>query len=164
MKRLLVILFALMIFLQLFGCSAKDNIEEKAQEKLAEKILENAGGGKVDIDGDKVTFKGDDGQEVTVGGSKWPTSDLAKNIPEFTKADSYSVIDSTESVFISMESVKKKDFDEYLEKIKKDFAKESFEANSDGYLSYGGNNDKGISVMMQYSEETLTITVAKVNE
>lgn len=160
MKRVLIVLFALMICLQLFGCGAK----EKAEEKLAEKILESAGGGKVDIDGEKVTFKGDDGQEVTVGGSEWPTSALAKNIPEFKGADSISVVDSEESVFISLESVKKKDFDEYLEKIKKDFTKESFEANSDGYYSYGGNNDKGISVMMQYSDETLAITLAKANK
>jgi hypothetical protein len=59
----------------LTACGGSKSAEEKAAERVAEKLL----GDKVDIDrkGDKITFKGEDGDTtVEVGGGKpkdWPS-------------------------------------------------------------------------------------------
>ena len=74
MKKILICLLTFMLLFLFTGCGSK----EKLGEKIAEKVFEEAGGGDLDIEGDKVTIKGDNGEKVTFGDNKWPT----KNIPE----------------------------------------------------------------------------------
>ena len=124
--------------------------------------MEKALGDKVDIDGDTMTVKGDDGEKVTIGG-KWPDSKLAKKIPEFKKGNVVSSMETNEGVTISLENVKAKDAKPYIEKIKKEYSKDSSEYETDGTLIYSGFGDDNIEVSICYAEkdETFFITIAK---
>lgn len=157
MKKIIACLLTFLMLATLAGCGAK----EKAEEKLTEKVIEEAGGGDVDIDGDKVTIKGEDGEELVVGSTEWPTSDLAKSIPEFKEGKITAVLDSEDSILVTLESVKVEDATAYFETIKNEFTVEAFEVNSEGYISYGAQNEDGVGITLQYSEETFTITASK---
>ena len=62
MKKILVGILTVMLLLLFTACGAKEKIEEKAGEAIAEKIIEEAGGNEVDIEGDTIKIKGEDGR------------------------------------------------------------------------------------------------------
>lgn len=155
MKKILICLLTFMLLFLFTGCGAK----EKLEEKVAEKVFEEAGGGDLDIDGDKVTIKGDNGETVTFGDSKWPTSELASIIPEFKDGAVDGVLESADSVVITLESVKEEDVSAYWETIKKDFPKDVYEMIATDFITANGHNDEGINVSLVYMSEVLTITV-----
>lgn len=159
MKKNLMSLIILVIVLSLTGCGIKDKIEQKAGEALTEKILEETSGGDVDIDGDEVTIKGEDGEEWTMGSTEWPTSELSESIPEFKEGKVTSVINSDGVLWITVETVKTEGATAYFDEVKELFAQETAEMNSDDMISFSGKNDEGFSVSLIYSEELLTITV-----
>ena len=155
MKKILIYLLTFMLLISFTGCGAK----EKLEEKVAEKVFEEAGGSDLDIDGDKVTIKGDNGEKVTFGDNKWPTSELAKNIPEFKDGTVNGVLESADSIVITLESVKEEDVSLYWETIKKDFPKDVYEMIATDFITVNGHNDEGINVSLVYMSEVLTITV-----
>lgn len=152
MKKLLVVLLVLLLVISFAGCGAKEKAEEKAGEALAEKILENAGV-DADLDGDKVVIKGEDGQELTIGAGEWPSSDLAKSIPEFKGGKVVSVMEADDSLFIMIEVISEDDFTAYLDEIKKIFTEEAFKMNTDTGMIYAAGNDKGIGVTLTYEKD-----------
>jgi len=152
MKKLLVVLLVLLLVLSFAGCGAKEKAEEKAGEALTEKILENAGV-DADLDGDKVVIKGEDGQELTIGAGEWPSSDLAKSIPEFKGGKVVSVMEADDSLFIMIEEISEDDFTAYLDEIKKIFTEEAFKMNTDTGMIYAAGNDKGIGVTLTYEKD-----------
>lgn len=157
MKRLLVvfILVALLVF-SVAGCGIKQKMEEKA----AEQFLESIGGGNVDInDDDSITIKGEDGEEVTLGSTDWPTSELSKALPAFTAGKIESVLDSEEYIMISILEVAKADFQSYMENVKTDFAENAYSVDSDGVLSYGGSNGQ-VEITLSYTEEDQTVIIS----
>lgn len=155
MKKTLICLLTFVLLFSFTGCGAK----EKLEEKVAEKVFEKAGGGDLDIDGDKVTIKGDNGETVTFGDSKWPTSELAKIIPEFKDGTVNGVMETADSIVITLESVQEEDVPPYCETIKKDFPKDVYEMNSSGFSTFSGSDDEGLTVSLAYMSETLTITI-----
>lgn len=155
MKKILICLLTFALLFSFAGCGAK----EKLEEKVAEKVFEEAGG-DLDIDGDNITIKGDNGEKVTFGDSKWPTSELAKNIPEFKDGTVNGVLESADSIVITLESVKEEDVSPYWETIKKDFPKDVYEMIATDFITISGSNE-GINISLVYMSETLTITVAK---
>ena len=152
MKKLLIRLLVLLLVISFAGCGAKEKAEEKAGEALAEKILENAGV-DADLDGDKVVIKGEDGQELTIGAGEWPSSDLAKSIPEFKGGKVVSVMEADDSLFIMIEVISEDDFTAYLDEIKKIFTEEAFKMNTDTGMIYAAGNDKGIGVTLTYEKD-----------
>lgn len=152
MKKLLIGLLVLLLVISFAGCGAKEKAEEKAGEALAEKILENAGV-DADLDGDKVVIKGEDGQELTIGAGEWPSSDLAKSIPEFKGGKVVSVMEADDSLFIMIEVISEDDFTAYLDEIKKIFTEEAFKMNTDTGMIYAAGNDKGIGVTLTYEKD-----------
>lgn len=161
MKKFIGGLLIFILILSFAGCGAKKNLKEKAGEALAGKIIEAAGGGGVDINKDKVSIKGKDGEKLTIGGTEWPKSKLAKSVPEFKGGKIAAVLDSDDSVMVVLESVKEADAAAYIETVKKKFTQEPFEAKAEGNISYGAKNTDGIGMTLQYSEETFTITITK---
>ena len=111
MKRILAYLLVcsclLAAILPLGGCG----IKKKAEQAIAEKIVEKALGDNVDIKGDTVTVKGEDGEELTIGGGKWPDNDLAKKIPEFKKGKIATSATVDNNLMVFMEEVKADDFE-----------------------------------------------------
>ncbi len=156
MNRTLICLLTFALLFSFTGCGAK----EKLEEKLAEKVFGETGG-DLDMDGDKITIKGENGETVTFGDNKWPTSELAKNIPEFKDGTVNGVLESADSIVITLESVNKEDVSPYWETIKKDFPKDVYEMNSSGFSTFSGSSDEGLTVSLAYMDEMLTITVTK---
>lgn len=159
MKKFIAGLLTVLLVMSLAGCGVNEKLENKIEEEFTENILEEAGAGDVDVEGDKVTFKGESGDEMTFGGGEWPTSELAKSIPEFEDGVITSVVDSLEAVMITLESVKKEDASTYMKSIKDKFPQESYEATMDGLTTISGVNDSGIGVTIFYADEIITITV-----
>ena len=160
MKKKLIYLFMFVMVLSLTGCGTK----QKLEEKVAEKVIEDASGGKVDIDGDTIKMQGKDGEDITIGGTKWPNSDLVKNIPKFEDGTIISVMETKDTSIINLDQVKKEDFVKYLEEIKKDYTEEAYEVTSEGNVTYGANNVDGISVQIFYMDKTVNITVTQAQE
>ncbi len=145
-KKVIIVLLLAAILLMIVGCGAK----QKMEEKIAEKFVESALGGNIDIDGDEVTIKGEDG-EVTFGSNEWPKSDVANKIPEFKSGKITSAVNSDNYVFIIIEEVKESDFKGYYEKVKSDYNKDSYDAKFDDTISYTGSNDDGVTIIISYS-------------
>lgn len=160
MKKKLIYLFMFVMVLSLTGCGTK----QKLEEKVAEKVIEDASGGKVDIDGDTIKMQGKDGEDITIGGTKWPNSDLVKNIPKFEDGTIISVMETKDTSIINLDQVKKEDFVKYLEEIKKDYTEEAYEVTSEGNVTYGANNVDGINVQIFYMDKTVNITVTQAQE
>ena len=160
MKKILICLLTFVLLFSITGCGAKEKLEEKVRGK----VFEEAGGGDLDIDGDKITIKGDNGEKVTFGGSKWPTSELAKNIPEFKGGTVNGVMESADSIVITLESVQEEDALSYSEEIKKDFSKDIYEMIATDFITISGYDDEGINVSLVYMSEVLTITVTALQQ
>jgi uncharacterized lipoprotein len=165
MKKVLSLLIAAMFVLSLAGCGVKKKIENEIGEKIGEKIVEGATNSNVDIDGDKVTVKSEDGTEVTFGGNEWPENEIMKDIPKFDKGTINSATASDELNIIIVDGVEKEDFQNYWEKLKDRFSQEPFSLEADDILSYGGRDEKGVSVQLTYnsSDKTFSLSVSKSN-
>lgn len=165
MKKVLSLLIAAMFVLSLAGCGMKKKIENEIGEKIGEKLVEGATNSNVDIEGDKVTVKGQDGTEVTFGGNEWPENEIMKDIPKFEKGTMNSATASDELNIIIIDGVEKEDFLNYWGKLKDRFTQEPFSLEADDVLSYGGRDEKGISVQLSYntSDKTFTLSVSKSN-
>ncbi len=161
MKRNIFVISLMVIVSLLAGCGAR----QKLEDKVAEKLVEGALGGNVDIKGDEVTIKGEGG-DVTIGGTEWPDSEIAKQIPEFKDGKITSSMKSDNYMLIVIEEVKEKDFKPYYEKIKSEFTENSYDAQYDDTIMYTASNDKAVTAVVSYNtaEETLTIQVSKVEE
>lgn len=149
MKKALAILLALCLIATFAGCRVK----QKLSEKILENIIGNAGGGDVDIDGDTVTFQGEDGSSTTVGSTKWPESDFAKNIPEFKKGTISYVMQSEEYIYVTVDEVEAEDAESYAKTIREEFNVEPYETASSGAFTYMAKNEDGLSVSLMYSED-----------
>jgi len=104
LKRLFVLTLVLIMFLTLAACGDK-----------AGTGINNPGGS-----GQAVQQE----EEYTIS-KKWPDIDY---IPEFKKGKLVEAFkDSNDSVFISFEDVDRRDYEAYLEIIKKEFPKDSWE-------------------------------------
>lgn len=159
MKKLFILLLAFVIALSFAGCGVKEKIENKVGEAIGEKALESISDGKVDISGDKVTIKGDNGAQVTIG-TEWPKSDMIKNIPEFKNGKLASVMDSESYCLIIIEEVDEKDFVSYFESLKKDFTTDVYEMKTDEVISFGGGNGKGFNVQVSYEKGSKTLSIS----
>lgn len=159
-QKIILLLSALALLLPLAACGAGKTLSERAGEALAEKAIENAGGGDVEIDGSEVTVRGENGEEVTVGGAEWPKSGLAVSLPRFGGGTVTAVLDSADYLMITLESVSEADAAAYFETVKKAFDQESYEVQSEDGVTYGAQNGEGTGVALYYSGGTLTIAVS----
>lgn len=165
MKKILVVIFTMILAISLIGCGVKKKFQEKIGEAITEKIFEEAVGVDVDISGEEITFTTEEGESILFGKTEWPTSDLAKTIPKIDKGTVTSVMETEDYIGISLEGTPEDEFVDFLNKIKKTFTKDSYEVKSDGYVSYGGGNGDGVTVSVIYdSDETLSISIVKVVE
>lgn len=165
MKRGLVLFLSLLLAFSLVGCGA----QEKAGEKALEKMIGSSSDAEVDIDGDKIKIKTEDGtEEFTLGTSQWPQTEFAKNIPEFKEGEIVSVMTSDGYIMIGVEKVKEKAFATYLEAIKELYNQSVLEMNAEGVTTYGATNGEAneISVILTYDSprETATIIVTQAEE
>lgn len=162
-KMIAIVLVSLMAISVFSGCGVKKKLEEKAGEAIGEKMLEGLAGEGVDInlDGEEVVIEGSDGEKFEFGSDEWPDSDLAKLIPEYKDGKIDSVFKSNTNIQVTISDTDEKYFADYLDKIKKDFAENTFEGNSDGSFTYSATDTKGNSILIFYEDEECMISLGE---
>ena len=154
MKGKIIIIFILLtatFSTLLTGC------QKKVEEKMAEKIIEDATGAEVDISGDTTTIKTEKGETKIGENQKWP-KDKMGDLPEL-KANITMVMedyDKEKDINLGMvyfDSLKKDDAEKYLGYIKELKYESFFEVfNDDGFI-YSGKNEDGAEVVFSYTDD-----------
>lgn len=157
-KKLGIAFLALAMVLSLSSCS-------KIAEKAIEKAINKDSDSKVDVNlnGGKVTVKDDQGNTASLGGTKWPTGEAGKLIPEFKDGEITYVIDSSTGASITLSKVTKSEYNSYVSKLKTaGFNVDSYTSESDGSMVYGASNKSGDGVLVSYStkDEIMMIVVS----
>lgn len=151
MKKVFVIMLALLLTITMVGCKSPTEV---ASEKIAEKVIEGAGGGKVDIDGEKVTIKTEDGSEVLFGGNEWPSDKLGKAIPKLTEGEVTYVANSDDMCMIIIEGVKVTEYEDYVQ-----------EAKASGYTQGEVNfSDNSTKTYMATNADEITLQITYLSE
>lgn len=165
LKKIIMLLLVLGLVVSVSACG----LGEKAAEKAAEKAISNSTGGNVDYNSKDgtVTVKDDEGNSATLGGTDWPSGDAAKLLPKFTVGTIVYVMDSNDYSWITIDEVKKSDFDSYVKKLQSaGFTVDQYTMTSDGYDMYTASDSKKNAVSASYDEENkeLTITISVASE
>ena len=159
MKKVLICIFVVVLVISSTGCKPKQKISEKIADSIVEKIIESNTDGNVDIEKDKITVTDEEGNVSVFGETEWPTSDLAKRIPEIKTGTITTVMDSGDTILIGLIEVSKDDYEDYLKEVKKTFTKDTFDMNAEGNITFGAQNGDGISIMLMYTKDnSLSIT------
>lgn len=156
MRKIAIYIVLIAILISTTACGAK----QKMEEKIAEKIVETAVGADVDIDGEEVTVKGENGEEVSIGSSEWPSSDFAKKLPEFKKGKITNAVSSEDYVMITVEEVEKQDFIDYYMEIIKSFTMDNNVQKALNSLAYTGNNAEGITMSIVYNVDEKSVNIS----
>ncbi|MFA6948275.1 MAG: DUF6591 domain-containing protein [Eubacteriales bacterium] len=152
MKKTAAVLLSVLLAFALPACGAS----EKLQEKAAEKVIENALGGdvNVNIDGDKYSYEDKDGNRMEFGGTKWPTDEAAAFIPKFTGGDIVSTAFVANMYLIEIENVSQKDYESYAQTVKDaGFTEQAFTVEADGSYQYQALNSDGKYMVVLYEAE-----------
>lgn len=156
LKKATGVIVCVVMLLSLGACGIKQKISDKIAEKVTEGVLEKAAGGNTDIDlsQGKISVKGEDGKEVSIGGGEWPKTGAAKLIPEFKKGKIVSVMSQDEGCMISLEEVEASDYEKYVEDLKgKGFIHDVSEYSSGGITTYEAHNDGGYMAGATYTAD-----------
>ncbi|NLL53267.1 MAG: hypothetical protein GX207_11860 [Peptococcaceae bacterium] len=160
MKKAFILCLILVLILIPAGCKSPS---EMAAEKLTEKVLEDITGGKVNVDGEKVTIETEDGSELSLGGNEWPKDKLGKAIPKLDGKVTY-VANSDALCMITVEGIKTAEFEKYLEKVKDaGYTQNEVSYSDSSSKAYMATNADDIAFQLTYliESEEVTITVGK---
>lgn len=125
--------------------------KENWRKKIAEKVIEDATGGKVDIHKDTATIKTEHGETKVGENQKWP-KDKMGDLPEL-KTNITMVIedyDKEKDINLGMvyfSDLKKNDAEKYVEAIKNLKYESVLESSSGDGFMYSGKNEKGAEVV-----------------
>ncbi|NLP43927.1 MAG: hypothetical protein GX351_04820 [Peptococcaceae bacterium] len=160
MKKAFTLCLILLCLFTLVGCKSPS---EMAAEKITEKVLEDMTGGKVNVDGEKITIETEDGSELSLGGNEWPKDKLGKDIPKLDGEVTY-VANSDVLCMIIVEGVKTAEFEKYLEKVKDaGYTQNEVSYSDSSSMTYMATNDDDIAFQLTYliESEEVSITVGK---
>lgn len=162
-KKTIVILLATLMMLSLASCGVRQNLDEKIAEKVTEGVINKATGGEanVDIDTGEMTLKGEDGEKITFGGSKWPKGKAVSLIPEFKKGKIITAANSDKACTIMIEQVEEKDYKQYVEKLKdQGFTNDVSEFTSETSQNYKAYLNQNTMVFVLYDTEQQALTIS----
>ena len=150
MKRVWIIVLAVLLVFSLTACNAK----EKAAEKVVEDIINDNSDSDVDvdIDGDTVTVDSEDEDfSVTMGKTDWPTGDVAKMLPECKDGSVTYVLEMTDAVNISVSDISESQYEDYLTRVQNaGFDQNVTTMDSEGSLMYTAVNNDGYTIVLAY--------------
>ena len=159
MKRVWIIVLAVLLVFSLTACNAK----EKAAEKVVEDIINDNSDSDVDvdIDGDTVTVDSEDEDfSVTMGKTDWPTGDVAKMLPECKDGSVTYVLEMTDAVNISVSDISESQYEDYLTRVQNaGFDQNVTTMDSEGSFMYTATDSDGYTIVLAYysDEELMTI-------
>ena len=107
----------------------------------------------IELDGDNITIKGDDGSELTLGSEEWPKGKAIDLIPEFKNGTISSTMNSDTACVINLKDVEQEDFESYMEEVKSlGYTKDSVDMDIDMVKSYYALSEKDNSqISLTYS-------------
>jgi hypothetical protein len=161
-KKIVALLLVVFMIAVVGGCGVRDKVTEEITEKVTEGVINKAldGEGSVDIEGGKVTIKGEDGGEYSFGDTEWPKDGAAQLLPKFDKGKISSVLNSDTVCVIMVEEVEKSDFEAYVDEVKGlGFTNEAFEFTSDTTGTYMAKKDEKTTASVQYDLENKFLTI-----
>ncbi|NLW44930.1 MAG: hypothetical protein GXY92_07070 [Syntrophomonadaceae bacterium] len=162
-KKIIVVLISILMVLTLASCGVREKVNEKIFEKVTETVINKATGGAadIDLDGDKLTIKGEDGEELTIGGSEWPDSGAATMIPEFKHGKVVSAFNSDASCAIVLEEVQEQDFKDYLDELKGlGYTENSYTFSQETAQTYSAEAEDGSAISVTYNGNDQTLTIS----
>lgn len=168
-KKIIVVLISTLMVLTLASCGVREKVNEKISEKVTEGVINKATGGaaNVDIDGDKLSIKGEDGEELTIGGADWPDSGAASMIPELKNGTVVSAFNSDTACLIILEKVAQQDFADYVDELKGlGYTKDAFTYSAETSHSYTATAEDGSTISVTYNggDETISISFEDKSE
>lgn len=148
MKKLLAIaLVAVLALAALAGC--------------APKVIKDVDGTRVEVQGDTVTVKGEDGEATIKAGDNlpWP-KDKMGDLPEI-KGNILGVIDTPQGVSVTIENVKKSEYEAYVAGLKELGYEAALELDNVGETSslFQGKNEDGDTVSVQHHSDGDTCVI-----
>lgn len=155
-KKITVLLLCILMMLSLASCGVRQSLNEKIVEKVSEGVVNKATDGEIDIDlkGEEVSLKGKDGENVTIGSTKWPKNGAAQFIPEFKKGKITSTINSENGCMITLEEAAEKDVNAYIDEIKElGFTNDVTEFTSGTAENYSASKDENELINILYDSE-----------
>lgn len=111
MKKLfLVTLICFMVF-SFAACKSPDEVVE--DDTIKESAEED-----FSLGDDGFNYEGESGEEVNVGGNKWPTDMIAEHMPKLDAGEVTASYNSPDSCILTVNNVKKDQFEDYLDEVK----------------------------------------------
>ena len=151
MRKFFLFTLICLLALSIAACKSPG---EMVGEKIAEEIIEEASGGKVDLDEGTITFEGEDGEVVNIGGAEWPTDMIAEHVPKLNAGEVTAAYNSPNSCLLTVENVKKEQFEDYLNEIKsKGFNENPLDISKGEYTHYYCENGE-FGIQLTYDGET----------
>jgi hypothetical protein len=167
------------ILLLMAGC----DLNKKIEQSITEGILETAIGEEADVEinGEDISFTGEDGEEVTFdeeegltiegedgsvmssgGEYEWPEGQAADYLPKFDGGKITYILNSDDSCTLMIEEMETKDYENYLEVIMEEgYNVDKVESSAEDMLLYSAQSEKGATFTVYFakSERVLTISV-----
>lgn len=156
MRKKIVIVLILVMSLVLTSC-VKQKAEELIAEKVGEKILEKATGGKVDIDldnkGEMASIETDDGKMVFGESLPWPKEAFSK-IPELKRINIMNVVevDNGSTVSVSFSGITIAEARSYIKELKTSGFKSQMDTVSKESITFSGIDMKGNTIFILYGQ------------
>lgn len=156
-RKIILILITILMMFSLTSCGVRESLNEKIVEKVSETVVEKATDGalNMDIKDGEISFKDEDGEEVTFGATKWPEDKAGSLIPKFEKGKIVSVINSEAGSMIALEEVEEKDFKAYIEEVMElGFTNNIVEFTSDAGQIFSANKNEEEIISLLYDLES----------
>ena len=135
-KVLALSLVLILTLVVLSGC------EPKIQKSI------NIDGNRVEVQGDTVTFKSNDGEAlITSGGNlSWPKNKMG-DLPEF-KGNIIGVITTPEGDMVTLDGISKSEYESYVDKLKAQGYEATYETviAQSAMMFMGKKGDNGVSI------------------
>lgn len=158
MKRLGMIALAFLLFCALAGCKSPGKI-------IGEKAVENITGGEVEVDGDKVAVKMEDGLQAAIGGGDWPADQMGAKIPKLEAGKVAFVANTEKTCTLIIGEVAQKAFEDYLAKMTDaGFTAEQLSYSNDDNRMYLAQDGTGIAITLNYEIKNEILNLSVVQE
>ena len=161
LKKLLALVLAGLLVMALSGCFIRQKINEKIGEAVTEGFINQvASGANIDIDGEKVVIKGEDGEEVTFGGNEWPKGEAADLLPSLNKGTVSYVMNSELYCMITISGLSEADYNSYVQSVQDvGFSDDTYTMNSEDGMYFGASYNETTSVAVTFTGDSGEMTI-----
>lgn len=181
MKKFLLFTLICLLAFSLIACKS---FSEMAEEKIREELNKESGGDdlsyesdedelinesdedelnneddEVDYDDGTVIYEGESGEEVNIGGNKWPTDLVAEHIPKLNAGEVTAAYNSANACLLTVDNVEKDLFEDYLNEIKdKGYTENPLDISEGESIHYYAENGE-YGIQLTYDNETKEVGV-----